>query len=379
MKYSGWLFVSLLILSVSGLAYAKVWENYDSGSEMFVVQFPSGPERFHSTMRVSPNLVLHHEEMKLAEEIPMANSKKHFMVRLDQTFGVPVGGDDTTIEQLDAIERRYRDHFKGLGGSVVEVFNIENGGYEGREFWIDLPGEEDAGGIGIRARVFFDGITKIQQMVLAPREYAGSHTTAQFFGQLNLFAGVPEEPGSIEEDWKEYPVDERGHFTFLLPEKAPPYLAEEPAIEVSGPRRTLSAIFFDPIYQHHIIFKAHVYDFGSDTIRDNGFTRFVLSNHVRRSEVRQREINADEFRGMRYWVPVKSPPGMPDVNYKFVKAYYINNFFDRSYIIVIETMASGNNIRKSSFEDMLSGSFNYERSAKAAGRLYDRGGDPITD
>ncbi len=315
-------------------------------------------------MRISPTRIIHSEEMYLAEEIEGSDLKRHFIVQLDQTYNEPLRVIAKQRNMLDATVLRYRDHFEKMNGEITDIFNIAPHGYQGKEIWVEVPGKEK---LSIRTRIFIDEITKIQQMVIAPADHTLSGPTAQFFGQMRLYTSKKQEPGEIEEDWKEYPLDVNGYFTFLLPDKVPPYLSRDPEIEVSGVRRSRSFTFFDPVYHEYLLFNAYVYDFGDESIRNAGFIDFVEKNHVKSTTGKQLPMTAGDFRGMRYWVPITPPPGKAEVNYKLVKAYYINNFYDRNYIIVSETMASERNIRRSYFEDLVSNSFNIERKAKAEG------------
>ncbi len=363
--------ILIALISFVALARAEVWESFRGKSGMFVVQFPSKPEMIHTKMRVSPSLVLHHEEMRLAEKIPMTDKEKHYLIHLDQSYGLPIRVPEKIRIHLDDTAMRYKAHYEKLGGKVTDSFDIDHRGIAGKELWVELP-EKDGEKIGIRARFYINNLTKIQQMVIAPVDYVGTASTAQFFGQLSFFKGEHDEPGTIEQDWMEYPIDTNGYFTFLLPKVAHPYLSKEPELAESGTLRTLSAHFFDPVYNESILFRAYLYDFGKELIRETGFNEFVFGNHVNSGGV-QRPIAAGEFRGKRYWFKIMPPPGFPDINYKFVKSFYINNFHGRSYIIVVETMSSESTIRKNNLENMISNSFNIERQAKAGGLLVGGG------
>jgi hypothetical protein len=349
-------------------ALAEVWAPYKAKSKMFVTRFPSEPEIIHRSMRVSPKLVLHYDEMRLSEDIPGTPYKRHYIIRLDQTFGRRV-----SIARVDDVlghtVRRYKEYYESIGASVKSITPSTLQDLDGMEARISLPKKGESN-TAIRARIFIDEKTRIQQFVIAPEEYIAKYNTTQFLLELrpNLF--LDDTPGTLVEDWKEYPVDDNGYFKFLLPEITPPYLKGPLDVKKKGVRRSLHADFHDPIYNTHILFNAYVYNFGDQWIRENGFMDFILSNHIDNGDYDQRKIAAGDFQGMRFWFDIPPPEDKPDVNFKYVKAYYVNNYFDNSYIIVVETMADRRTVIRGSLEKLISeNAFNIEREARANGTI----------
>src|SRR3989339_1739798 len=127
------LFVSLFL--IASPAYAELWESYRGTSEMFAVEFPGEPKKTYTKVRVSPEVILHYEEMTYDEEIPGTNAKKHYILRMDQTYSNVLRYIDQQRLQIDAIEERYKKHYESLGGHIKDSFVIEQHGYFGKEFW----------------------------------------------------------------------------------------------------------------------------------------------------------------------------------------------------------------------------------------------------
>ncbi|NCC22443.1 MAG: hypothetical protein EOM26_08270 [Alphaproteobacteria bacterium] len=362
------LFVTIaaaVLLLATGPARAELWEHYRSETGMFEVDFPSAPEISYSRMRTSIEDVVQYSEMKLTEPIEGAPGQtRHYLIRLDQTWG-----DNlflaTTDNYLGEVLKRYKEHFESIGGEVIDTSSRRWNGFRGQEIRIHLPVDGDTQ-IGVIARFYADQRTKVQQMVIAPVAHLDNYRTSKFLSSLRLDKYDPKQGGAIYPDWKVTPLDRDGRISVIVPPAAPPYL-EEPVFSEKGPLRKLSAVFLDPFYQKHMLFNAYLYDFGQTKITQSTFDRFILENHVGKAASKRHEVEhlelRDDIRGVEYYLVVDPIPGYDGIERKYVKGYYVNNFFDHSYIIVLETIGSRRAIENSFLENALVRSLSLELNA----------------
>ncbi len=323
-------------------ARADVWPLFRSDSKMFDVEFPSKPEIVQSSMRVDQNMVIRSEQMSLRAKAgpesgpPMEAS---YMIRIDQSFGGPLNRRQEIPGEIEETVNQYMAAYAGKNGKVTQLEDFPRDGYVGKVMSIDVP--EGSGTKTVRVAIFMLDRTKIQQITISPKEISEHYTISQFFHSLRMYRGEPVTPGDVEKDWPLRKLDSKGIFAVRIPAAAPPMLVSEPKVETFKTHTHIDATFFDPVRSEKLVFKAHLYDYGNTKIDDGIFDLFLQRYHYPDPDkALVSPLRFEDLVGVRATIPLRFSDQEPWMQQKIVKAYYVNNYFGRSYIVLLEVSGS---------------------------------------
>lgn len=362
------LFTLFLVIIHSNEARSEIWETYRAGSDMFTVNFPAPPKISSYKLRTSPLSVVHYDEMKLTEAIEGTNKKRYYIVRLDQSLTIfDYNGHSELYESSDRIVSNYCDYYKSKGGIVnkIEKGNLK-GGFT-RKMAFTVPGKN--GKTGIRVYLLLIGMTRVQMTVIAPVENIDDYKTAQFFSQFVMLPEKLADVGDLSNDWKEFYMDDQKNISFLLPEGIPPYTEQPTQIQKQGVRSSITIPFYDPVFDIRFTFGAYLYDYPKSRIQEMIFQDIIYKNHLGASVRAIRGITAGPFKGAKYVRLMEPSPQFPEINYRMVKAYYINSYKGSNYVIVLEYVGPKEYSTLPIVETLM-GSLNIEKIAKAKGSYY---------
>ncbi len=363
-------FISLffiLLLLTTGTASAQQnwdWATYTSGTSLYKIEFPAEPDAVFNRMRISNERVIEYEQMALEIPLPVeGNHNIRFYTRVFQTWGAGERYGQQGAFIFNYV-KQFLFHYENLGGKIITDADIGQGSYHGRELLIYLP-PEDGQRLAVHARIFFEERSIIHQIMIAPVEHIDNATALRFMYSLDLLSSDKTEPGDVTQSWSEIPLNKEKTISILLPQPAPPYMSEPPKFERSGNLLRVSALFYDPFQNEHLLFRAYLYDFTGQNVSKKGFRQFVAANHDVKSGRREWEhIAINDMVGLKYTARIGPSNVLKGQEYKNMKAWYAKNYYDRDYIIVLETSGSQETIFKSAFEDLLFGSLNFERDAR---------------
>lgn len=354
-------FLPILILLLGALfcaprsAHADPWPFFRSHAKMYEVEFPSKPETVRSSMRVSADSVLHTEQMSLrfpaGPESAKVRPEVSYAIRMDQSFGPPIGHRETPAE-LEKAVKQYIDSYAAKGGKVTKLEDYPRDGYKGKTIWIDVP----VGAVTqtVRINVFMHERTRIQQVTISPKDISEHYTVSQFFHSLRLYKGEIANKGEIEKDWVLHKLDEKGLFTVRMPPAAPPMLAQEPTVKTVKHHRFVGGTFLDSARNEKMIFKANLYDYGGTRIDDGVFDLFLSKYHYPEPDKALSDpLQFGDLTGVWSLIPLRYSEQEPWMEQKIVKAYYANNYFGRNYLIVLEISGSKKMLEESTLADLL--------------------------
>lgn len=351
-----------------------VWDRYKSGATMYIAEFPSKPVVNRAVMRVDANRNVYSEQMTGQMDVAPAwkvKGKIDYLIRLDQTLSDPFDEVREVPYLLETEIKKLSDFYAAKGGKVVSSDITGRDDFEGRTLMVDLPAAQGSPPSSVRATVLMKGRTRIQQIVTAPKTVIERAPVAQFFHSLSLYRSEPVEPGDLKKDWVLFNLDGKGLFNVRLPAGAPPFVKETPKIEVSGAMRSVKTAIYDPIYDDTLLYSATVYDQGDSKITEEIFDLFLKKYHIETedpSKVLLLRVSADNgyLNGKKLWSPIKPTSQHPKLFEKVIRAYYTNNYFGSSKILVVELSGS---------EKMLKTSF----AQNILGSVTLRGDVPLTD
>ncbi len=348
-------FVFVLLMTVqASVAFADVWDIYRAESKMFDVDFPGEPEVSVCTMRVDENRTLYSEQMSYAMDIPsMPGEKKHMFIRVDQSWGDPVTFQSKILIELKKAQERYVQHYTQQGARIQKIEDLKRDGYLGKDIQITMMNGDKE--MGIRAKIYFSGRTKVQQVVISPVEDIGNYTTMQFFHSLRLYEGEAKEVGFIEDEWKEFLIDEQGLFSVRIPTQCSPYVTSEPKITENGPLRSLTILFYDPVLAKHLQYSVFLYTFENEHITEDILNLYIDQYHVPNPDdkLKDKEFAFGDFTGSYYWYPEVPYFQEPEDFSEIIKAMYVNNYFGKSYILIQEVRGEKAYIQSSIVDNLM--------------------------
>lgn len=339
-----------------------VWDRYKSGATMYIVEFPSKPVVNRASIRVDADRNAYSEQMAGQMDVAPAwkvPGKINYLIRLDQTLGDPFDPRNAIPHMLDAEIKKLSDFYTVAGAKVVSSDITGRDDFEGRSLMVDMPAVKDSVPMSVRATVLMRGRTRIQQIVTAPKAVIERAPVAQFFHSLSLYRSEPLEVGEPMKDWLAFNLDGKGLFNVHLPPGAPPFVKETPKIEVSGAMRSVKTRFYDPILDDTLLYSATVYDQGDSKITEEIFDLFLRKYHIETddpSKVLMIRVSADQsyLNGKKLWSPVKPTPEYPKLFEKVIRAYYTNNYFGSSKIMVVELSGSERMLKTTFAQNILS-------------------------
>lgn len=335
--------------SVAQAQIDLVWDRYKSETKMYIVEFPGKPKIDRAALRIDPSTVIYSEQMSYEEKVstPGApDTTRQYIIRLDQTFGGPfvsAGRKGDASVFLDAEIRKLTEFYTMQGATIVSSDVTGRDDFEGRTMVVDL--KNDDGGVAMSARIVLlvRGRTKVQQIVIAPKSVIDRAPVLQFFHSLMLYRGEPVDNGDLKKDWVFYDLDGKSLFNVRLPPGAPPFVPETPKIQVNRNIRSVETSVLDPVRNERLLYRATVYDQGGAKITEDIFDLFLKKYHVDDwDKILVERVAADEnfLHGKKLWTPVKPTPEDPRIEEKIIRAYYTNNYFGTSKILVIELTGS---------------------------------------
>lgn len=342
-KFSFLLLAFAIFFAAPGIARADVWPLFRSNTKMYDVEFPEKPNIVESSMRIDEDMVIHSEQMSLQTRAGPESMdppvKATYMIRIDQSFGGVMNRRNEIPGEIEETINQYIATYAEKGGKVTKLEEFPRDGYVGKTLWIDVPGS--AGMQTVRIAIFMLDRTKIQQIVIAPQEISEHYTVSQFFHSVRLYRGEPTSPGEIEKDWPIRKLDPQGIFTVRLPSAAPPMLVTEPMTQTFKTHSHVDAAFFDPALNEKLIFKAHLYDYGKTKIDESTFDLFLRRYHYPDPDKALTEpLQFEDMIGVRAMIPIRFSAKDPWMQQKIVKAYYANNYFGKSVIVLLEVTGS---------------------------------------
>lgn len=356
---------------------ALVWKFYDSESDMYVLEFPDDPNAERSTLRVDDDTVLEYEKLNYVETIDSGECKgvkKYLTLIMDQTWekGVDRDVDDDdriTHDYLVSVKQRYVDYYGNLGGKLVDERTLWSwDGFKGIEFTIENP-LEDNSSLSVKTRVFANGKTRIQQIVIVPSRCLLTASTTKYFASLKLYPGEERNSGNAYKEWRTYNLNEDGTFSVIMPDVVFPWHKEKPVI-IQRPLskiddgknlRILETTFFDSFYQDELEVKVFLYNFKQEDLSKVIFDRFIMENFIKsKSRIDKSYLRnpRKDIRGVEYELQSYAGDGFSE----YVKAYFVNNYFGDNYIIVMQAKGRKKTIKESGFFKLISNSFNFENS-----------------
>lgn len=349
-------FALLACLLAAFPARADVWPVFRSESKMYHVEFPSKPEIVHSAMRVAPDLVIHSEQMSLktnaGPESTAAKTQALYLIRLDQSFGAPLERREALPGEIEETSKQYINSYTAKGGKVTKFEDYARDGFSGKTLWIEIA--SPSGVQVVRINLFMSSRTKIQQITICPKDIAEHYTISQFFHSLRLFRGEPATTGDIEKEWIQHKLDEKGLFTVRLPASAPPLLTIPPKVESIKTHTHIDALFLDAVRNETLLFKAHLYDYGNTKIDEGIFDLFLRKYHFPLPDKALiAPLQLQDFKGVSAIIPFRFSEKEPWLQEKKVKAYFVNNYFGKSLMLVLEISGSRKNIEEGDFANRL--------------------------
>lgn len=332
-----------IVFAAPHAARADVWPLFRSNTKMYDVEFPAKPTIVESSMRIDEDMVIHSEQMSLQTRAGPESMdppvKASYMIRVDQSFGGVMDRRKEIPGEIEETVNQYIATYADKGGKVTKLEEFPRDGYVGKVLWIDVPGS--SGMETVRLAVFMFDRTKVQQIVICPKEISEHYTVSQFFHSLRLYRSEPTDPGEIEKDWPVRKLDPEGIFTVRLPSAAPPMLMTEPVTQTFKTHSHVDAVFFDAALNEKLIFKAHLYDYGKTKIDDSTFDLFLRRYHYPDPDKALTEpLQFEDMTGTRAMIPIRFSAQNPWMQQKVVKAYYVNNYFGKSCIVVLEATGS---------------------------------------
>lgn len=348
--------LALATVFAPGAARADVWPVFRSETKMYAVEFPSKPSIVRSSMRVSPELVIYSEQMDLKTNAGpsaiAATTQAHYTLRMDQSFGPPLSRRHSIPSQIEDTMKQYIDSYTAKGGKVTKFEDYPRDGYVGKSLWIDVPVEGKTQ--TVRINLFMLDRTKIVQIAISPKEISEHYTVSQFFHSTRLYKGETVNKGEIEKDWTVHKLDPDGRFTVRLPPAAPPILAVAPKVETYKTHTHVDALFYDAPRNEKLLFKAHLYDYGTTRIDEGVFDLFLRKYHYPDPDKALLvPLQHEDFKGVSAVIPIRFSAQEPWMEEKKVKAYFVNNYFGHSYVLVLEISGKKKTLEEDPFAFLL--------------------------
>ncbi len=362
LSYFGFMVLGVLVFLHGSAVIADdkpVWEYHRSVTESFEARFPRKYKMRSFPLRVDNETILFQNEIVAVIDNDGDNPKnaKTYVITVDQTLGGTLSSKKVkALLKRDAM--KYKKAASASGGKLVSVLDIDDSGFIGKEIYITYGEEDDEYRQGLRVRIWYTDVTRVEMIVSGPAKALYGFTAKSFFESLQLYDGNAKIDGKVGENWVSYPSD-FGMYTIRAPEKGHEYVYAAPQfIKVNDGLERGRMIFVDPVLGYKAI-----YDFYGYKIRDDmdyeSVTTLIYSEHVSKyaKTMRREDLKVDRDRTDKYGILTTRLVMRPLEKTPYIRAGVIQALFNDNGVLVLEFLGTPevaeSNLPKALFSQVL--------------------------
>ncbi|MCB1721236.1 MAG: hypothetical protein KDI11_05730 [Alphaproteobacteria bacterium] len=346
--------LGLVTLTFSGIlspfAQAQNWHNYSAKGSLFDVRILDNVEETALNFRINSKTVAQSgQAVAVSDQRPYKDSVTHYIVRFDQSLGVPVHDKDIRrfiIEDLDV----FANYYSNMNGKIHSRENfLYQYGVPGGEIKISYD-DPNMGRQHIRMRTFFSGVSKIQQILMGNEDKMNSFVARKFFDSLYAKDGYKVNDGNVQKEWPAH-TSPSGMFTAFLPDKVSPYVPANVDITQTDKFERMSFRFYDPIWREMIFYNVYGHKLPKEKLNFLDVETFLEKEYVSRhlSEYAA-NLRIDRFMNNNLPIietsyPIESPKNYPYVDRVRLRAQFLGDS------VVVHEIIAANYFVTSKFMD----------------------------
>ncbi len=360
---SALLALTALAIPSIALCASDTWVHMTSDTQVYETRIPESYNTTTSSFMFSNNRVAHSEEtVAIIDQRPYKNVLKNYIVKFDQTLGSPIGSNEIQ-SLLERDYKTYTDYYEQMEGIIREKKDVNVADSLGGEIMISYR-DPDFGIQSIRARVLYNGSTRLQQIVVGPESIMNSFQTRDFFNSLKIYSVIGRVEETIPQGWSKM-ESPTGMFVLLYPgKKTPPFYTEDPVSKWDAKSETVSLSFLDPVRSQKIFYNVYGYQLGSD-LNFSSVQEVLNKRHTAKLRgnagggvgfskgITQGANQKGKMPYLEALFPIK-----PMAAYPYVKMARIRAFFSGKNMVVEEILAS-NLMVDTMFADTLLGAVKF--------------------
>ena len=320
----------------------EVWEYHRSVTNSFEARFPRDYKMKSSPLRINDETVLFQNEIVAVTDTDSANPKnaKTFVVTVDQTLGKTLSSKKVRA-LLNRDVLKYKKAAAASGGHFVSALDIDDRGFAGKEIYITYGDEEDEYRQGLRVRVWYTDITRVEMIVSGPAKALYGFTVKKFFESLQLYDGFAAIKGKVGENWASYP-SKFDMFTIKAPAAENEYVFQAPKfVAVNKGLERGRMTFIDPILGRKVIFDFYGYKI-KERLDYDTVTTLLYSQHVSKyaKTMRREDLKVDQDRTDKYGILTTNLVMRPLEKRPYISAGVIRALFNDNGVLVMEFLGS---------------------------------------
>lgn len=348
-------FFAVLIAATAGILFIAKhsqadsgWKLYVSESQLFSVLVPGKPLEEVSKFRLSDGLILQTSEMtSFIDQRPYRDTIKNYVVKFDQTFGPAIDKDN----RVRILERELNLYEQSYASKNMEVVDREiKKGSERSVATLSLLYDDEAHEKrqAFRAKIILNSTSKFHQIFTGPKKDLNSGITKQYFESLSVEAGVSQEAGNINKDWRriESPFS---LFAIKVPPITDSYFESEPSVSQDGKMERIGMTFNDPVWSQKVFYNVTGYQLEKEMSFDLA-QNVLLDKHLKRHG---RSLVGIDFRKdftgetpyLEASYAINPPQAYPYLNTVRIRAMFLGNY------MIVQELVSPKHLIETQFTD----------------------------
>lgn len=344
-------FLFMSALCPASLALAQDWRVYESPYLIYKTRVPDNIQESARFFPISDTQAAMigsaHADI---DQNPYKEAVKNYVIQYVHSIGPRLVEDEDIARMIKDELDIYARHYGSMQGSIETRDDvIFQSGIPGGEIKMSYN-DPEYGKQSIRARVFFTGHGKVEQLITGPPQSMHSMTTQAYFDTMQIDEGYRPRSKTYIEEAQEI-ISPLGIFTLYLPQVMEPYFPVNYSVRSSDTVERISAQFYDPIWKEYVIYNVYGYKMPGK-ITYLSAEGILQENHILRHRFKSEAVDIGRFTNNGQPVLKTNYTIVPNDEYPYIKNVRLRAQFFDDAMVVHEVMASPNMIN-STFLDTI--------------------------